>query len=236
MEDCAEAMQSETNLDDKDMVCKPCRDQDLLGFGQELCEQHGNEFTDWKCGFCCSIALFFCCGGQYKFCTPCHNNAMNGQLEPQSKCTGGKDCPLGLAYHPLASREREANFPLGCSLCRSEKLAQIADNENATGGINLESRQDMKEKFDHVQGHGLEHEMQVIRKDQEPVYEIDEETGEPKLDEEGNPIIVEYRDKEAANPEEEDKQEEQAEEEHEKAEAAEVEEAEVEEEKEEKAG
>ena len=51
------------------------------------------------------------------------------------------------------------SFPLGCSLCRSEKLELIERNEKASNGVNLESRQDMKERFDHVLGHEMEREI-----------------------------------------------------------------------------
>ena len=40
-------------------------------------------------------------------------------------------------------------------------MALIADNENAGNGVNLEKRDDMNERFQHVLGHGLEREMEV---------------------------------------------------------------------------
>ena len=52
---------------------------------------------------------------------------------------------------------------MGCSLCRSEKLTLISDNEEATIGANLENRADMKARFDHVLGHGLDREMEIRR-------------------------------------------------------------------------
>ena len=108
-------------------------------YGKEMCEKHGNEYCDWKCMYCCSIALFYCAGGRMKFCTPCHNDAMNGGAKVKTQCTGGENCPLGLKKHPKADGDRnKSSFPLGCSLCRSEKLALIAQNKNATAGINLE--------------------------------------------------------------------------------------------------
>ena len=104
-----------------------------------MCEKHGNEFVDWKCMYCCSIALFFCGGGGGKFCTPCHNDAMNGGPKVRTQCTGGENCPLGLKKHPKADGDRnKSSYPLGCSICRSEKLALIAQNENAGAGVNLE--------------------------------------------------------------------------------------------------
>ena len=77
MEDCSQAMQTENTKTKEDLLCDPCAYEEL-GLGKEVCDKHGNEFCDWKCMYCCSVALFYCCGGEYKFCTPCHNDAMNG--------------------------------------------------------------------------------------------------------------------------------------------------------------
>ena len=75
------------------------------------------------------------------FCQPCHNDAMANQLRVKSDCEGGPECPLGLAKHPKADMERnKSSFPLGCSLCRSEKLGVIADKEDASTGVSLEKR------------------------------------------------------------------------------------------------
>ena len=107
------------------------------------------------------MAVFFCCGGNFTFCTPCHNDAMANQNNIKSKCTGGPKCPLGLASHPKASTDKSSCFPMGCSLCRSEKLAMIAANEQASAGVNLEARLDMIERFDHVIGHDIRHEIKI---------------------------------------------------------------------------
>ena len=85
---------------------------------------HGADFIDWKCMFCCSVALFNC-GGQYWFCDPCHNQA--GELihgRKKAKDCFGKNCPLKVP-HPRAGRDiKKSGFPLGCSLCRSEHLEE----------------------------------------------------------------------------------------------------------------
>ena len=107
-----------------------------------MCEKHGNEFIDYKCMYCCSIALFICCKGRYYFCPPCHNDAMNGgQHKPKKGCVGGEDCPLGIECHPEADDDpKKSMFSLGCSLCRSEHLALIEDRKDASSGANLEKR------------------------------------------------------------------------------------------------
>ena len=50
---------------------------------------------------------------------------------------------------------------MGCSLCRSEKLALIAANEQASAGVNLEERKEMIRRFEHVQGHDIGHELPI---------------------------------------------------------------------------
>lgn len=72
------------------------------------------------------------------------------------ECVGGKNCPLGIESHPKAERdEKIRSYPLGCSLCRSEKMNLVTENDEASAGVNLEKRNDMKERFDHVHGHEL---------------------------------------------------------------------------------
>ena len=106
MQDCSQAMQAESKMKKQDLMCENCGYEEL-GYGKEMCEKHGNEYCDWKCMFCCSIALFYCVGGGLKFCTPCHNDAMNGgKHKVQTQCTGGPKCPLGLKSHPMANGDR----------------------------------------------------------------------------------------------------------------------------------
>ena len=50
---------------------------------------------------------------------------------------------------------------MGCSLCRSEKLALIAANEQASAGVNIEDRKEMIQRFDHVVGHDIGREMRI---------------------------------------------------------------------------
>ena len=89
---------------------------------------------------------------------------MNGGAKVQTGCTGGENCPLGLRSHPKADGDaKKSAYPLGCSLCRSEKLALIAENEDASAGVNLEKREDMRKRFDHVKGHDLGREMRILK-------------------------------------------------------------------------
>ena len=86
---------------------------------------------------------------------------MAGRNNIKSKCKGGPNCPLGLASHPIASTNKSSCFPMGCSLCRSEKLALIAANEQANAGVNVEERKEMIDRFDHVKGHDIGRELKI---------------------------------------------------------------------------
>ena len=161
MEDCQQAMNSEGKLTKEDLYCKRCIVLEL-GYGQDMCTTHGNEFVDWKCMFCCAVALFACAGGTGMYCTPCHNDAMAGRLDPKSECTGGDGCQLGVPSHPKASRDhKEARYAIGCSLCRSEKLALITKNDNASAGVNLERRGSMLKRYGGVKGNDIKNDFRI---------------------------------------------------------------------------
>ena len=161
MQDCSQAMQSEDKLNKEDLMCKKCTTEEL-GFGKEICEEHGNEFVDWKCMYCCSLAVYYCISGNGIFCQPCHNDAMNGGAIVKTGCEGGTECQLGIQSHPKADKDaKKSRYPLGCSLCRSQKIALIQTNDQASAGVNLERRDDMVKRFDHVKGHDIAREMRV---------------------------------------------------------------------------
>ena len=73
MEDCAQAMQSENAaLRKENLLCKNCVIKEM-GYGQATCEKHGDQYIDYKCMYCCSMAMHVCCGGTQYFCDPCHS-------------------------------------------------------------------------------------------------------------------------------------------------------------------
>ena len=76
-------------------------------------------------------------------------------------------------------------FPLGCSLCRSERLEKIATNENALSGIKLEKRDSMNERFQHVHGHDIEHELRINRRGNAPAERPEERNEGSEGEEEG---------------------------------------------------
>lgn len=82
-------------------LCGKCAAVEL-GYGSEFCVLHGNEFIDYKCMQCCSIALFVSESGKKYDCQPCINNAMSGGRKVMSHCKGGPKCPLGIWNHPVA--------------------------------------------------------------------------------------------------------------------------------------
>lgn len=75
----------------------------------------------------------------------------------KTDCTGGPKCALDISTHPKAPTK----FPLGCSLCRSEKLEVIVKESNA-GGFNLEKRDDLMAKHGHINAR-VDERMPVIR-------------------------------------------------------------------------
>jgi len=100
-----------------------------FGAGLEECDKHGKEQIDWKCMFCCSVALFHCFGTHY-FCNACHDEYCRPPYnQVETKDCNGVNCPLGVP-HPAASMDHtKSTFPLGCGLCRSDKLAQMKENQ-----------------------------------------------------------------------------------------------------------
>ena len=81
--------------------------------------------------FCCSVATFACFGTHY-FCDPCHDK-WNDYYDPENIYDGivvefnvkdckGVSCPLGLPHPPASFNPRQSVFPLGCGICRSEKV------------------------------------------------------------------------------------------------------------------
>ena len=122
---------SRDHINPKERLCSGC------GVPQNFetkCDKHGEEYIQWKCQFCCSLATFFCFGTTH-FCESCHckayelSNREKGKLvqcpcksnlqthEPESIKGAGGACPLG-ANHPPHGEE----YCLGCAYCRKDSL------------------------------------------------------------------------------------------------------------------
>ena len=91
-----------------------------MSVGQNNCKKHGASAIDWKCMFCCSVAVYLC-GGKTWFCEECHQDAKRVMNQPPKDCKG-VDCPLGVKHPPAGPDNKISAFPLGCSICRSENL------------------------------------------------------------------------------------------------------------------
>lgn len=64
----------------EELVCAKCSNVGMnAGVGR--CGTHGTDFIDFKCKFCCSVALWFCWGTTH-FCDPCHRNAGSAKPKP----------------------------------------------------------------------------------------------------------------------------------------------------------
>jgi E3 ubiquitin-protein ligase MYCBP2 len=109
-------------FDASTLVCPACLPPSA---GVTDCPEHGKDYIEYKCRFCCSVAVFFCFGTTH-FCKSCHDRPgfMRRQdpaalpacpAGPQLKQLSGP-CPLGVP-HPEAGEE----FALGCGLCKYGK-------------------------------------------------------------------------------------------------------------------
>ena len=64
----------------------------------------------------------------------------------------GVNCPLGIAHPPPCRDPSKGGvFPLGCGICRSEKLAELKKLHDATGGVFLKEDQP---EFHNYKKHG----------------------------------------------------------------------------------
>ena len=135
--DCEQeqAQEAEQKRSKEDLTCKDCLLKEI-GAGQTTCEKHGNVQIDWKCMYCCSTALF-CCFGTHYMCEPCHSS-YNWGIMPLKDCHG-VNCPLGIAHPPPHNDPKKGGvFPLGCGICRSEKLEKLQQLKDANQLLDLQ--------------------------------------------------------------------------------------------------
>ncbi|CAG9534611.1 unnamed protein product [Cercopithifilaria johnstoni] len=104
----------------EELICGGCSDV----VGAQICGRHGVDFLEFKCRFCCSVAVYFCFGTTH-FCTGCHDDFQRLMCLPKkllSKCPvgpkgvqlEGNKCPLRVKHPPTGEE-----FPLGCGVCRN---------------------------------------------------------------------------------------------------------------------
>ena len=132
MIDCQAALGQEERASKEDLRCKDCQLKASGGAGQKECKKHSKEQIDWKCNFCCSVALFHCFGTTY-FCKRCHDE----HPKNITRDCGGVNCPLGVPHPPADKDHLKSTFALGCSICRSENLKEFVPKSNLISEISL---------------------------------------------------------------------------------------------------
>eukprot|EP00753_Platysulcus_tardus_P011481 PLAT3292.30.p1 GENE.PLAT3292.30~~PLAT3292.30.p1 ORF type:complete len:1705 (-),score=914.67 PLAT3292.30:92-4642(-) len=110
-------------IDPSELICGGCSPF----AASSHCDKHGTDYLEFKCRFCCSIAVFFCFGTTH-FCYTCHTQPgrMTGMAKDKlPHCPAGPlgkqlsgDCPLCIDHPPTGEE-----FALGCGLCRSAKVS-----------------------------------------------------------------------------------------------------------------
>ena len=116
----ARAVAGDDDYDARELVCGGCSDVARA----QMCVRHGADFLDYKCRYCCSLAVYFCFGTTH-FCAACHDDFQRVTSLPRAqlpRCPAGPgatqlagdQCPLSV-QHPPTGEE----FALGCGICRN---------------------------------------------------------------------------------------------------------------------
>ncbi|CAB3398193.1 unnamed protein product [Caenorhabditis bovis] len=116
---CQAALDS-SQYNPEELICGACSDTT----GVQVCPRHGVEFLEYKCRFCCSIAVYFCFGTTH-FCAPCHDDFQRLMTLPKNllpPCPVGPrsmpldepSCPLKMKHPPTGEE-----FAMGCGICRN---------------------------------------------------------------------------------------------------------------------
>ena len=103
----------------EELICGSCSDVAQA----QICPKHGTDYLEYKCRFCCSVAVYFCFGSTH-FCNACHEDFQRlvvlkdyPQCPVGPRCVpleGEECCPLHV-LHPPTGEE----FALGCGICRN---------------------------------------------------------------------------------------------------------------------
>ena len=78
----------------EDLVCSSC----LPHASEASCAKHGADFIQFKCAFCCGVAVFFCFGTTH-FCGPCHDRP--GEMQEMKRKGTLPACPAAPLGKPL---------------------------------------------------------------------------------------------------------------------------------------
>jgi len=113
-------MEGSDTYNREELVCGGCSDVSQA----QMCPKHGTDYLEYKCRYCCSVAVFFCFGTTH-FCNACHDdfqrvaNIPKAELPqcpvaPKALPMECDECPLHVK-HPATGEE----FALGCGVCRN---------------------------------------------------------------------------------------------------------------------
>nr|5O6C_A Chain A, E3 ubiquitin-protein ligase MYCBP2 [Homo sapiens] len=108
------------DYDPRELICGACSDVSRA----QMCPKHGTDFLEYKCRYCCSVAVFFCFGTTH-FCNACHDDFQrmtsipkeelpHCPAGPKGKQLEGTECPLHVVHPPTGEE-----FALGCGVCRN---------------------------------------------------------------------------------------------------------------------
>eukprot|EP00347_Sterkiella_histriomuscorum_P002581 403367593 len=120
--ECGQNEEQQNEFKKEDLVCGSCTSK-KMGLGKGECLKHGNDYIEFKCRYCCKVALWFCFGTTH-FCESCHQRASNPVV---TQCLGMGECPLGIG-HPANGQE----FALGCGLCKNN-IEKAFENDGGVG-------------------------------------------------------------------------------------------------------
>ena len=85
---CEEQVEGADTYDPAELVCGACSDVSRA----QMCPKHGTDFLEYKCRYCCSVAVFFCFGTTH-FCNACHDDFQRVTNIPKSELAR---CPAGM--------------------------------------------------------------------------------------------------------------------------------------------
>ena len=87
----------------EELVCGGCSDvsqvkewQEIVAneiskyFQAQMCPKHGTDYLEYKCRYCCSVAVFFCFGTTH-FCNACHDDFQRVANIPKTELP---QCPV----------------------------------------------------------------------------------------------------------------------------------------------
>ncbi|MGH0123887.1 UNVERIFIED_CONTAM: hypothetical protein FKN15_067692 [Acipenser sinensis] len=96
----AEAGQGD-DYDPRELICGACSDVSRA----QMCSKHGTDFLEYKCRYCCSVAVFFCFGTTH-FCNACHDDFQRMTSVSKEELP---HCPAGPKAYLCASKKRQLN-------------------------------------------------------------------------------------------------------------------------------